>query len=147
MAIHSASSHPSTTAASTYLPQQPPTRRGANIATCGIAPERCAHAEAPHHPRIPRDHVPPPPLRRGSPSKCGDRSTLRTLRERSGLSREDVAYRSGLTRYTYQKYEKGESRPGSPANPTLRTLIAIAQVLAVSVHELIPDSPPDIRAR
>ncbi|NYF29674.1 hypothetical protein HDC31_003247, partial [Microbacterium sp. JAI119] len=35
----------------------------------------------------------------------------------------------------------------SPANPTLRTLIAIAQVLAVSVHELIPDSPPDIRAR
>ncbi|WP_308472287.1 helix-turn-helix transcriptional regulator, partial [Microbacterium sp. JAI119] len=115
VAIHSASSHPSTTAASTYLPQQPPTRRGANIATCGIAPERCAHAEAPHHPRIPRDHVPPPPLRRGSPSKCGDRSTLRTLRERSGLSREDVAYRSGLTRYTYQKYEKGESRPGSPA--------------------------------
>jgi transcriptional regulator with XRE-family HTH domain len=74
-------------------------------------------------------------------------TALRTLRERSGLSQEDVAYRSGLTRYTYQKYEKGESRPGSPANPTLRTLIAIAQVLAVSVHELIPDSPPDIRAR
>ncbi len=31
-----------------------------------------------------------------------------------------MAYRAGLTRYTYQKYEKGESRPGHPANPTLQ---------------------------
>ncbi|KQR88368.1 helix-turn-helix domain-containing protein [Microbacterium sp. Leaf179] len=74
-------------------------------------------------------------------------TTLRSVRERAGLSQEEVAYRSGLTRYTYQKYEKGESRPGHPANPTLRTLIAMAQVLAVSVEELIPDAPPDLRAR
>lgn len=65
----------------------------------------------------------------------------------AGVDVEEVAYRSGLTRYTYQKYEKGESRPGNPANPTLRTLIAMAQVLAVSVEELIPDAPPDLRAR
>ncbi|MCK3770148.1 helix-turn-helix transcriptional regulator, partial [Microbacterium aerolatum] len=38
-------------------------------------------------------------------------TSLRSARERAGLSQEDVAYRSGLTRYTYQKYEKGESRP------------------------------------
>lgn len=48
---------------------------------------------------------------------------------------------------TYRKHEKGESRPGNPANPTLRTLIAMAQVLAVPVEELMPDAPPDLRAR
>jgi len=74
-------------------------------------------------------------------------TTLRSVRERADLSQEEVAYRSGLTRYTYQKYEKGESRPGNPANPTLRTLIAMAQVLAVPVDELIPENPPDLRAR
>lgn len=74
-------------------------------------------------------------------------TTLRSAREQAGLSQEDVAYRSGLTRYTYQKYEKGESKPGSPANPTLRTLIAISQVLAVPLDALIPDGPPDLRAR
>lgn len=74
-------------------------------------------------------------------------TALRSARERAGLSQEDVAYRSGLTRYTYQKYEKGESRPGNPANPTLRTLLAIAQVLSVPVGDLIPDDAPDLRSR
>lgn len=74
-------------------------------------------------------------------------TTLRSVRQRAGLSQEDVAYRAGLTRYTYQKYEKGESRPGSPANPTLRTLIAISQVLDVPVGALIPDNAPDLRTR
>lgn len=74
-------------------------------------------------------------------------TTLRSVRERVGLSQEEVAYRSGLTRYTYQKYEKGESRPGNPANPTLRTLIALAQVLEVAVDDLIPDDAPDLRSR
>lgn len=74
-------------------------------------------------------------------------TTLRSVRERAGLSQEEVAYRSGLTRYTYQKYEKGESRPGNPANPTLRTLIALAQVLEVAVGDLIPDNAPDLRSR
>lgn len=54
---------------------------------------------------------------------------------------------SGLTRYTYQKYEKGESRPGNPANPTLRTMLALSQVLETSLAELIPDSAPDLRSR
>lgn len=74
-------------------------------------------------------------------------TTLRSARDRAGLSQEDVAYRSGLTRYTYQKYEKGESRPGSPANPTLRTLIAISQVLDVPLGTIIPDDAPDLRQR
>lgn len=72
---------------------------------------------------------------------------LRRAREGAGLSQEQVAYRAGLTRYTYQKYEKGESRPGMPANPTLRTILAISQVLEVVIEELIPDEPPDLRTR
>jgi hypothetical protein len=39
-----------------------------------------------------------------------------------------------------------EARRGHPANPTLRTLVAMAHVLAVFVDELIPDDPPDLRA-
>ena len=66
-------------------------------------------------------------------------TSLRSARERAGLSQEDVAYRSGLTRYTCQKYEKGESRPGRPANPTLRTLLALSQVLGTPLASLIPD--------
>ncbi|WP_308162123.1 helix-turn-helix transcriptional regulator [Microbacterium sp. ISL-59] len=74
-------------------------------------------------------------------------TSLRSARERAGLSQEDVAYRSGLTRYTYQKYEKGESRPGFPANPTLRTIITLSQVLGTSLHDLIPEGFPDLRSR
>ena len=53
-------------------------------------------------------------------------TALRRAREEAGLSQEDVAYRAGLTRYTYQKYEKGESRPGRPANPTLRSILTLS---------------------
>ncbi|MGM7679488.1 helix-turn-helix transcriptional regulator [Microbacterium sp. A94] len=74
-------------------------------------------------------------------------TSLRSARDRAGLSQEDVAYRAGLTRYTYQKYEKGESRPGHPANPTLRTVLALAQVLETSLVDLIPKDFPDLRSR
>ena len=74
-------------------------------------------------------------------------TALRRARVGAGLSQEQVAYRAGLTRYTYQKYEKGESRPGHPANPTLRTVLAISQVLGIVVEDLIPDDVPDLRSR
>lgn len=74
-------------------------------------------------------------------------TNLRRSRDRAGLSQEDVAYRAGLTRYTYQKYEKGESRPGTAANPTLRTVLTLSQVLGVPLSELIPDEVPDLRSR
>lgn len=74
-------------------------------------------------------------------------TSLRSARERAGLSQEDVAYRAGLTRYTYQKYEKGESRPGHPANPTLRTILALSQVLETSLAALLPGDVPDLRSR
>ena len=74
-------------------------------------------------------------------------TNLRRLRAEAGLSQEDVAYRSGLTRYTYQKYEKGESKPGTPANPTIRTLLAMSQALGVSLMDILPAKIPDLRLR
>ena len=74
-------------------------------------------------------------------------TNLRRLRQEAGLSQEDVAYRSGLTRYTYQKYEKGESKPGAPANPTIRTLLAMSQALGVSLMDILPAKIPDLRLR
>lgn len=63
------------------------------------------------------------------------------------LTQDDVAYRARLSRYTYQKYEKGESRPGAPANPSIRSLMAIAQTLGLELVDLLPDHPPDLTAR
>lgn len=74
-------------------------------------------------------------------------TNLQRLRLERGLTQEDVAYRSGLTRYTYQKYEKGESKPGTPANPTIRTLLAMSQALDVELTEILPPDAPDLRLR
>jgi transcriptional regulator with XRE-family HTH domain len=74
-------------------------------------------------------------------------TNIRRIRIARNLSQEDVAYRAGLTRYTYQKYEKGESKPGSGANPTLRTLLALAQVLDASLNEILPAEAPDLHVR
>lgn len=62
-----------------------------------------------------------------------------------GLTQEQVAYAAGMTRYTFQKFEKGESMPGSPANPSLRNVMAIAQVLGITLDELVPAPWPDLR--
>lgn len=58
-----------------------------------------------------------------------------------------MAYRARLSRYTYQKYEKGESRPGTPANPSVRSLMAISQALGLELEDLLPDDRPDLTAR
>jgi len=63
------------------------------------------------------------------------------------LSQERVAYESGLSRYTYQKLERGHSTPGRPANPTIKTLIAVSQALGVDISDILPNRPPDLRAR
>jgi transcriptional regulator with XRE-family HTH domain len=62
---------------------------------------------------------------------------LHRVRIARRLTQEDLAYAAGLSRYTYQKLEKGESRPGTPANPSLRNVIALAQVLDVSLEDLV----------
>ena len=67
---------------------------------------------------------------------------LQRARERQGLSQERTAHLAGIAAYTYQKFEKGESRPGSPLNPRLATLVALCQVLDLKLHDLVPDPPP-----
>ncbi|MDT3343763.1 helix-turn-helix transcriptional regulator [Microbacterium aquilitoris] len=72
---------------------------------------------------------------------------LQIARDRAGLSQEAVAYASGLSRYTYQKLERGIARPGAAANPTLKTLIAICQTLDVRPEDILPAEAPDLSAR
>mgnify|MGYP000867675575 CR=1 FL=1 len=62
---------------------------------------------------------------------------LQRARIAKGLSQESLAHAAGISTYTYQKFEKGESRPGTPMNPRLRTLIALATALDVRVEELV----------
>lgn len=68
---------------------------------------------------------------------------LRARAER-GLSQEQVAHAAGLATFTYRKLEKGESNPGTPANPRLRTLVNLAEVLGVPLHDLLPVPPEGI---
>lgn len=68
-------------------------------------------------------------------------------RARAGYSQDRVAYEANLSRYTYQKLEKGESRPGTPANPTVKTLLAVAQVLRVELSDILPIETPDLTIR
>jgi transcriptional regulator with XRE-family HTH domain len=67
---------------------------------------------------------------------------LQRARERAGLSQERTAHLAGIASYTYQKFEKGESRPGAPINPRLSTLLALCRVLDLRVEDLLPDPPP-----
>lgn len=62
---------------------------------------------------------------------------LRDLRRERGLSQESVAQRAHIALYTYQKFEKGESKPGTPMNPTLNTLLSLAWVFDLDVTELL----------
>lgn len=72
---------------------------------------------------------------------------IHRLRVSKGLSQEAVAYRAGLTRFTYQRYERGEAQSGAPSNPTLRTLLALTQVFDVTIEELVPAKHPDVTTR
>ncbi|MEX0428454.1 helix-turn-helix domain-containing protein [Nocardioides sp. DS6] len=71
---------------------------------------------------------------------------LASARQAKGLSQEHVARMVGIAGYTYQKYEKGESRPGAPMNPQMGTLLALCQVLDVELAELLPKPWPDFTA-
>ncbi|MCI1649438.1 helix-turn-helix domain-containing protein [Bifidobacterium tibiigranuli] len=72
---------------------------------------------------------------------------IQRKRIEKSMSQEQVAYAADLSRYTFQKFEKGESMPGTPANPSLRNIMAIAQVLGVGLDDLLPSPWPDLRAR
>jgi transcriptional regulator with XRE-family HTH domain len=71
---------------------------------------------------------------------------LQRLRLQKKLFQEKLAHAAGISSYTYQKFEKGESKPGTPMNPRLFTLIAIAQVLGTTIEELLPARTPHLTA-
>lgn len=72
--------------------------------------------------------------------------SIQRMRVERGLSQEELAYAAGLSRYTFQKFEKVESMPETPANPSLRNIMAIAQVLGVTLDQFVPQPWPDLRA-
>lgn len=55
------------------------------------------------------------------------------------LSQEKLASVSGLSRYTYQRLEKGLIGDHDPANPTLFTLVSLAEALEIPMCTLIPE--------
>lgn len=52
------------------------------------------------------------------------------------LSQEAVAHAAGISTYTYQKFEKGKSKPGTPMNPRLTTVMALCNVLEMGIADL-----------
>lgn len=62
---------------------------------------------------------------------------LRELRAASGLTQEAVAHGAGIAANTYQKYEKGESKPGTPMNPQLYTLLSLSRVFKIELSSLL----------
>lgn len=69
---------------------------------------------------------------------------LHMERTSRNLTQERLAEIAGMTRYHYQQLEKGESRPGTPANPSLKNIIALAQALEIEPTELIPHQYPKL---
>ncbi|WP_141007777.1 helix-turn-helix domain-containing protein [Nocardioides humi] len=69
---------------------------------------------------------------------------LKRARAAAGCSQRAVATRAGIATQTYQKYEKGESKPGTPLNPELLTLVAVSQALGITIADLLPPGAPDL---
>ena len=72
---------------------------------------------------------------------------LLSARTERGLSQERLAHLAGISSYTYQKFEKGESRPGAPMNPRLTTLLSLCEVLEMRIEDLLPAVAPDMLDR
>lgn len=66
-------------------------------------------------------------------------SRLRQLREKAGLTQEELARRCGIPLRTYQRWESGES----PARPNIPQIKALCRELQIPIEEL-PDEfgPP-----
>lgn len=66
-------------------------------------------------------------------------ASLKSLRQTRGLTQEQLAYASGLTKNQIQLFEagKGSGKAGnvSPANPTLASLIGLSSAFEMNVSE------------
>lgn len=72
---------------------------------------------------------------------------LARWRGKRRLSQEKVAFASHLSRYTYQQLEKGKGKANESANPTMFTLVSIAETLAVPLSEIIPEPSGTVTLR
>lgn len=71
---------------------------------------------------------------------------IRQIREREGMTQEQLGHAAGLSRNQVQNIENARNNaPGAgpssrgPGNPKLSTLVNIARALNVSVADLLPD--------
>ncbi|WP_295581817.1 helix-turn-helix domain-containing protein [uncultured Oscillibacter sp.] len=62
---------------------------------------------------------------------------LLELRKKAGLTQTELAPQIGISWRAYQNYERGQREP------TLSTLVALADFYAISVDELICHQPKD----
>jgi transcriptional regulator with XRE-family HTH domain len=63
---------------------------------------------------------------------------LRQLRERAGLTQEELARRSGIPLRTYQRWETGETA----ARPSIRQIKALCRELNIPVEDLPDEFAP-----
>ncbi|BDH57796.1 hypothetical protein MTP03_27350 [Tsukamurella sp. PLM1] len=71
-----------------------------------------------------------------------------TLRAGLGMTQDELAERSGLSRGAIQGAEYGRGgRPGEFKNPTLRTVYQLARGLGVRPIDLLPDGDRQVQIR
>jgi transcriptional regulator with XRE-family HTH domain len=58
--------------------------------------------------------------------------SLRDMRERAGLSQDELAAKSGLSQAQISQLERGQTR-----NPGVSTLMQLADALGVPLHHVI----------
>lgn len=72
---------------------------------------------------------------------------LQKERERRKWSQERVAYDAHMSKVQYQRIEGGGYRNDPVSNPTIKSLIAIAEVLDLKITDLLAQPWPDLRSR
>jgi DNA-binding XRE family transcriptional regulator len=69
-------------------------------------------------------------MERGSSRDADLAAAIRTLRETTGRSQEDIAHTAGLTNTAYGRIERGQS------DPAWSSVVRIARALDVTLAEL-----------
>jgi transcriptional regulator with XRE-family HTH domain len=65
-------------------------------------------------------------------------TSLKQLRERAGLTQEELARRCGIPLRTYQRWETGETA----ARPNIRQIKALCKELNIPIEDLPDDFAP-----